>query len=54
MVCQRYRFRPVPGRPVEPWVQLALRPRDGVWMTLGDVDARVRPKLALVGSSRAG
>lgn len=34
MVCQRYRFRLLPDRPVEPSVQFTLRPRDGVWMTL--------------------
>ena len=38
MVCQRYRFRLVPGRPVEPWIQIALRPRNGVRMTLADAD----------------
>jgi cytochrome P450 len=38
MVCQRYRFRPVPDRPVEPWVQVLLRPRNGVWMTLGNAE----------------
>ncbi len=37
MVCQRYRFRLVPGRPVEPDVQVMLRPRYGVWMTLADL-----------------
>ncbi len=40
MVCQRYRFRPVPGRPVEPWVQTLLRPRSGVRMTLTDAGGR--------------
>jgi cytochrome P450 len=40
MVCQRYRFRLVPGRPVEPWVQTLLRPRSGVWMTLTDAGGR--------------
>jgi cytochrome P450 len=34
MVCQRYRFHPVPNRSVEPSVQITLRPRGGVWMTL--------------------
>ena len=45
MVCQRYRFRLVPGRPVEPWIQIALRPRNGVWMTLTDADG-VQPSAA--------
>ena len=43
MVCQRYRFRPVPGRPVEPWIQIALRPRNGVWMTLATPTVATRP-----------
>lgn len=34
MVCQRYRFRPVPGGSVEPSVRITLRPGGGVWMTL--------------------
>jgi cytochrome P450 len=44
MVCQRYRFRLVPDRPVEPCVQLLLRPRNGVWMTLAEADGGVRPR----------
>lgn len=38
MVCQRYRFRLLPDRPVERGIQLTLRPRNGVWMTLIDAD----------------
>jgi cytochrome P450 len=42
MVCQRYRFRPVPHRPVEPWVQVLLRPRSGVCMTFSAAHGATR------------
>lgn len=47
MVCQRYRFRPVPNRPVEPSVQVTLRPRGGVWMTLAAADRTRSARIAV-------
>lgn len=38
MMAQRYRFRPVPGHPVEPWALLTLRPRHGLRVTAHPVD----------------
>jgi len=34
MMLQRWRFEPVPGRPVSSEVRITLRPTDGVWMRL--------------------
>lgn len=34
MILQRYRFEPLPERPVSPEVRITLRPTNGVWMHL--------------------
>jgi cytochrome P450 len=34
VLAQRFRFRLVPGRPVEPTAWTNIRPRSGVWMTV--------------------
>jgi cytochrome P450 len=34
VLAQRFRFRLVPGRPVEPTAWTNIRPRHGLWMTV--------------------
>jgi cytochrome P450 len=34
VLAQRFRFRLVPGRPVEPTAWTNIRPRHGMWMTV--------------------
>ena len=34
VLAQRFRFRLVPGRPIEPTAWTNIRPRHGMWMTV--------------------
>ena len=51
MTLQRYRFRLVPGHPVEPHPLVTLRPRYGLRVTAHPAEARAVPRRKLSGSA---